>query len=199
MRIFPKNAIQPRVQLATLALVSFILTFLVARSFSYFYPNVILVSGRLHIHHFWFGLALVALSGWLGINYNHKEIDTIAAILYGVGGGLIVDEIGLLLTFGDYWSELTWTFMIVFLSFISVMFLLGRYRQIILEELDEFVSNKASLYLGVFLVAVSIAFVIETKDFLITLVSTGLMVTAILMILAYLIYKTRRARQNQPP
>jgi len=74
----------------------------------------------------------------------------VAAILYGVGGGLIVNEIGLLLTFGDYWSSLTWTFFIFLLSFVSVLILLGRYSHKIFEEFHEFISEKASLYVAVF-------------------------------------------------
>src|SRR4030042_2574172 len=113
VKLISAKAMKPRAPLATLAIVSFILSFVVARAFPSFFPNAILISGALHIHHFWFGLVLLATGGWLGINYNYKEIAMLAAILYGVGGGLIVDEVGLLLTFGDYWSGLTWPFFIV--------------------------------------------------------------------------------------
>jgi hypothetical protein len=191
--------IQPRVHLATLALVSFILSFIVARTFTYFFPNVVLVSGELHIHHFWFGMALMAVGGWLGINYNHKEIDMLAAILYGVGGGLIADEMGLLLTFGDYWSGLTWTFIIVLFAFASVLILLSRYRKTVLEGLHEFVSNKSSLYFGVFLAAISIAFIAETNNRLVIVVSAGLTVTAILTVLAYVIHEIRKPSRQQRP
>jgi len=182
---------QPRVHLATLAIVSFILSFIVARTFTSFYPNIVLVSGGLHIHHFWFGIVLLAVGGWLGITYNDKEIDMLAAIFYGVGGGLIVDEVGLLLTFEDYWSGLTWTFMIILLASVFVLILFSRYRKKILEELHDFISSKASLYFGVFLAAVSIAFIAETKHILITAVSAVLTVTAILIILAFLIHRKR--------
>ena len=177
--------------LATLAIVSFILSFIVARTFTSFYPNIVLVSGGLHIHHFWFGIVILAVGGWLGITYNDKEIDMLAAIFYGVGGGLIVDEVGLLLTFEDYWSGLTWTFMIVLLASVFVLILFSRYRKKILEELHDFISSKASLYFGVFLAAVSIAFIAETKHILVTAVSAVLTVTAILIILAFLIHRKR--------
>ncbi len=167
------------------------LSFIVARSFTYFFPSIILVSGGLHIHHFWFGMVLLAAGGWLGINYNQREIDMLAAIIYGVGGGLIADEVGLLLTFGNYWSELTWTFMIMLLSFVSVLILLSRYRKNIFEELHEFVSSKVSLYLGVFLAAISIAFISETNDLLVTVTSATLTISAILIILAFLIHRIR--------
>ncbi len=181
-----------RVHLATLALVSFLLSFIAARSFTSLYPNVVLVGGGLHIHHFWFGIVLLAVGGWLGINYTQKEIDIVAAIIYGVGGGLIVDEVGLLLTFGNYWSGLTWTLLIVLLSFFSVLILFSIYRQTIIKELKEFVSSKASLYFAVFLAAISIAFIAETDSLLVTVASAGLTVIAVIVIFAFLIYRTRK-------
>ncbi len=185
--------IVPRVHFAALALISFILSFIVARSFTYFYPGIVVISGGLHIHHFWYGIGLLAIGGWLGINYNHKEIDMLAAIIYGVGGGLIADEVGLLLTFGDYWSGLTWTFIIVVISTVSVLILLSLYRRVIFEELHDFVSNKASLYIGVFLVALSIAFILGPDNPFITIVSTILAITAVLVILAYFIHRIRKS------
>ncbi len=184
---------QPRAYLAVLALVSFILSFIVARSFTYYFPAVVLVSGDLHIHHFWFGLILLAIGGWLGISYTQKDVDMLAAILYGVGGGLIADELGLLLTFGDYYSGLTWTFMLLLLPFVSALILVGRYRQSIFEELHEFVSSKASLPIGVFLIAISIAVAVETDNFAVTLVSVCLTVAGILIVLAFLIHQLRQS------
>lgn len=185
----------PRVHFAVLALISFILSFIVARTFTYFYPGVVVISGGLHIHHFWFGIALLAIGGWLGISYNYKEIDMLAAIIYGVGGGLIADEVGLLLTFGDYWSGLTWTFIIVAISTVSVLILLNLYRRVIFDELHEFVSSKASLYVGVFLAALSVTFIIGPDNLLVTIVSTVLTIIAILVILAYLIHWIRQVKK----
>jgi len=186
----------PRVHLEAVALVSFMLSFIVARAFTSFFPNVVLVSGELHIHHFWFGMILLAVGGWLGINYDDKEIDIVAAIFYGVGGGLIADEVGLLLTFDNYWSSLTWTFMIVLFSFVFLLFLFSRYRQTILAELHDFVSSKASLYLGVFLAAISVAFVVEANN-LIRIISTILTITAILIVLAFLIHRIKEQQRKR--
>jgi hypothetical protein len=199
LKAISTKGFQPRAHLAILALVSFTLAFIAARSFTYFYPDVVLVSGGLHIHHFWFGMVLLAVGGWLGISYNQKEIDMLAAIIYGVGGGLIADEVGLLLTFGNYYSELTWTFMITLLSFVSSLILFNRYRQNIREELHEFVSSKASLYFGVFLAAVSVAFILETDNFLVTAVAAGLTVTAVLIVLAFLIHQIRQPSPKKLP
>lgn len=73
----------------------------------YIGTNVILFG--YHIHHFYFGIAFITIAGWLsivGTNYiSKKQI----AVLYGIGLGLFMDEIGLLLTWGDYWSSLSYT------------------------------------------------------------------------------------------
>ena len=88
-----------------MALVSFILAFVTARTYadSVFQPTFY---SRAEFIFTISGLDLFFLQSavGLGINYNSKGISIAAAILYGVGGGLIVDEVGLLLTFGDYWS-----------------------------------------------------------------------------------------------
>jgi hypothetical protein len=168
------------------------ISFAVARSFTYFYPDVVLISGGIHIHHFWFGLLLLAVGGWLGINYNRKELDMVASIIYGVGGGLIADEVGLLLTFEDYYSGLTWTFMLLLLAFITTLLLLRKYRQSVFEELHEFIGSKASLYIGVLMTAVSVAFVVETDNFFVTLVSFVLTVAGALIVLGFLVHQLRQ-------
>ncbi len=192
MSAISASRFQPKAHLAVLALVSFILSFIVARSFTYLYPNVVLIGGGLHIHHFWFGLILLAVGGWLGISYTQKEIDMLAAIIYGVGGGLIADELGLLLTLGDYYSELTWTALLLLLSFIATMVLINRYRKSIYDELHEFVSSKATLPVGIFLIAISIAFVVQTENLIVTLVSVSLTVAGILIVLSFLIHDVRQ-------
>ena len=191
--IFAKR-FQPRAHLAVLALVSFILSFIVARSFTYFYPDVVLVSGSLHIHHFWFGLMLQAIGGWLGISYNDERIDRLAAILFGAGGGLIGDEVGLLLTFENYWSEITYTFIILLLAVASTSILIIRYSRAITTELVDFARSNASLYFGVFLAVISVAFLLETDNPLIIAVSSVASVTACVAILAYLVQRIMRRR-----
>jgi len=72
----------------------------------YIGTNVILFG--YHIHHFYFGVILICIAGWVGIvgskYFNRKH----AALMYGAGLGLFMDEIGLLLTWGDYWSSLSY-------------------------------------------------------------------------------------------
>jgi hypothetical protein len=188
---------QSRVHLSIVALVSFLLSFIAARTFTTLYPDHVLVGGGLHIHHFWFGIALLAIGGWLGISYDSKEINITAAILYGVGGGLIVDEVGLLLTFGNYWSGLTWAILIALLAFISVLLLTFRYREQILHELKEFITSKFGFTLAIFLTALSVAFITETDNLLVIAASTGLTIIALIILISYIFKRTKTGLRSK--
>ena len=181
--------IKERPNLSMLALISFIASFAVARTFTTLYPNIYLTGGGYHIHHFWIGLAMLAIGGWLGISYENERINRLAAILFGAGGGIIGDEVGLLLTFGDYWTEITYTFVIVFLTLISIAILFTRYSKIIRREFSEFLRSNASLYVGVFLVSISIAFILETDNLIVISVSSALTITACIIILIYFVQR----------
>jgi hypothetical protein len=179
--------------LSLLALVSFIGSFMIARIFTTFNPNLILISGDLHIHHFWYGLAMLAIGGWLGISYESERINRLAAILFGAGGGLIGDEVGLLLTLEseNYWAGITYTIIITFLAFASILILLSKYSKLIRMEFTQFLRSNASLYFGVFLAAVSVAFILETENIIITTLSSVSTFAACLIILAYFLQKIR--------
>jgi hypothetical protein len=174
-----------RVNLSLLALISFIASFLIARTFTTISPEAVLVGNGFHIHHFWYGIIMLAIGGWLGINYNEERIDRLAAVIYGAGGGLIGDEVGLLLTFGNYWTGLTYTTVVVFLAFVSTFILFKRYSKAVLAEIKGFTRSKASFYFGVILAGVSIAF-ITTSNFFISSVSSVTAVIAFIIIVAYI-------------
>jgi len=134
---------------------------------------------------------MLAIGGWLGISYHSERIDRLAAILFGAGGGIIGDEIGLLLTLENYWAEITYTFIVVFLTFASMIILLNKYRKLIRTEFTQFLRSNASLYFGVFLAAVSIAFILETDNAAVIVVSSAFAVIACVIILAYFIQLIR--------
>lgn len=184
---------KPNLSLA--ALVAFIASFAVARTFTSVNPDTILIGGGFHIHHFWYGLAMLAIGGWLGISYESKRVNRVAAILFGAGGGLIGDEVGLLLTLGDYWSEITYTVIVTFLAIASMLILLNRYSRIIQAELSEFLSGNAPLYVGVFLAAVSLAFVLETNNTIIIVTSSIAATAAFVLLTAYFLRRVSKKRQ----
>ncbi|HZC53194.1 MAG TPA: hypothetical protein VE441_11945 [Mycobacterium sp.] len=103
-------------------LVAFILTFFVTRTFvrvirhraetgrpiPWWQPRNVHIGG-IHIHHVTFGVVLVMLSGLtlvtLSISGQEPEF-TLAAILFGIGAALVLDEYALILHLSDvYWSE----------------------------------------------------------------------------------------------
>jgi hypothetical protein len=186
-----KERIQEKPNLSILAMISFIASFIVTRIFTTLNPNTVLISGDYHIHHFWYGLAMLAIGGWIGISVENERLNRVAAILFGAGGGLIGDEIGLLLTFGNYWTEITYTFVIIFLTFASMLILLNKYHKLIRTEFTQFLRSNASLYFGVFLAAVSIAFILETDNTTIITVSSAFAIIACIIILAYFIQRIR--------
>lgn len=188
-----------RPNLSIVALVFFIASFVVARTFTALNPDAVLISGDVHVHHFWYGLALLAVGGWLGISYDNERINRVAAILFGTGGGLIGDEVGLLVTLesGKYWADISYTVIIIFLAFASVLILLNKYREPIRREFTEFLLSNASLYFGVFLAVVSIAFISETDSIILIAVSTVLTITAIFIVLAYFVQRIRRRTKTQ--
>ena len=110
-------------------LVAFILTFFVTRSITryiratadrpgprkWWQPHNISVSakagggGGLHIHHAVFGVVLVLISGvsmiTLSVDGTVRQF-TVAAVFFGIGAALLLDEYALILHLQDvYWSE----------------------------------------------------------------------------------------------
>jgi hypothetical protein len=76
-----------------------------------------------HIHHFYIGFALIAVAGWLALVGSDAISKKYLAAMYGTGLGLFFDEIGLLLTWGDYYSQLSYL-LTIFLAgiFLNIVF-----------------------------------------------------------------------------
>lgn len=91
-----------------------------------------------HIHHFYFGIAMIALAAWFSItNTGFKSKNKLAAF-YGIGLGLLMDEIGLLLTWGDYYSSLTYILSIFLLGiFLNIIFFPYFWKQVREEIADD--------------------------------------------------------------
>ncbi len=138
----------------------FIAGFFGARLFATLNPTVVVVDTHsgIHFHHFWYGLAMVVVTGWLGIAFANDRLDRLLASIFGLGVGFIGDEVGLLLTFGDYTSELTsWFFAGAISSIIFLTLILRFGKQLEKDVLG--VSNKERLtHVGIFLGAFSTIF-----------------------------------------
>ena len=137
---------------------------------------------------------MLAVGGWLGISYNEPRIDRIAAIIFGAGGGLIGDEIGILMTFKgeNYWASISYSFAILILAVASMLVLVNKYSRTILREFREFSSSRGSFYSAVFVAVISIAFLIDTSDPLVIVVTSVSSAVAITVILAFLVQGIRK-------
>tara|TARA_Y100000310_G_scaffold286452_1_gene310610 strand:+ start:1220 stop:1678 length:459 start_codon:yes stop_codon:yes gene_type:complete len=109
-----------------LVFISFLITFLVARLFANYFATLSLIVSKYHIHHFYYGFALLFISSWIAIITNRPNMYKLSALLLGIGSGLIVDEIGLLLTcttdgrICDYATRISFD---IFILILGVLFL----------------------------------------------------------------------------
>ncbi|HKM49827.1 MAG TPA: hypothetical protein VJZ75_01465 [Candidatus Bathyarchaeia archaeon] len=142
--------------LAFLNLLGFMVSFLVARVFTTIKPSTWVLVGGIHIHHFWYGLGLIASAGWLGIISTQPTHRRVYALVFGLGGGLIGDEVGLLLTFGDYHSDLTYVFLVVFVTFVIMIILLTSYRNKLRHDVLELGTGERIIHIGVVVAFLSV-------------------------------------------
>lgn len=68
-----------------------------------------------HIHHFFFGFTFLALAGWIAI-FHESYSKKLVAVLYGLGLGIFTDELGMLLTGGNYFALSSYVAAVVFTS-----------------------------------------------------------------------------------
>jgi hypothetical protein len=137
---------------------AFLAGFFGSRLFATLNPTVVVMQSGIHFHHFWYGLGMVTLAGWLGIAYNKPRLVQTYAIVFGLGAGLIADEVGLLLTFGDYQSRLTTDFFVGAIGFIVLVSITVRYRKLLAKDLVHASWNERLIYLGITLCGLSAIF-----------------------------------------
>jgi hypothetical protein len=141
--------------LAFLALLSFMVAFFAARIFTTINPDTVVVSSGIHFHHFWYGLIMVVVAGWLAIASNRPEYDRVFAIVFGLGLGLIGDETGLLLTLGDYHSELTYVVFVAVVSLAVQGIIAARYWSEVKAEVLRIGRGEWTVYIGIAVCALS--------------------------------------------
>lgn len=88
--------------------------------------------GAFHVHHYFYGFVTLAVVGWIAV-FRDDYSKRVVAVLYGLGMGVFVDEIGLLLTEGAYYSRSTY-FAVVF--FVAV-FLAALYWDLREHDVEE--------------------------------------------------------------
>ena len=102
-----RQKIEEKIQRPSVAILfpitfSFLLTFAGARIFSHFLPNFFLQpSPGLHIHHFTYGFFILATAGYLALVHHGPRANYWIAMLFGMGLGFAMDELGMWLRFRD--------------------------------------------------------------------------------------------------
>src|SRR5881296_1063340 len=144
--------------LGVYGIIGFLVAFFGSRAFAVLNPTIVVVQGEVHFHHFWYGLGMVTLSGWLGISFNRVRLLRTYALIFGLGAGLIGDEIGLFLTFGNYQSELTTDFFVGVIGFIVLVPMFLQYKTIFRKDTTHEGWNERLVHLGVALFGISTIF-----------------------------------------
>ncbi|MGK5630951.1 hypothetical protein [Streptomyces sp. URMC 123] len=107
-----RNIVEPGKLPLLLALLSFVLSFLVTRTITRLiragrgpFRNV--STGGLHVHHVVPGVVLTVVGGFGAVaSGRHGFGSAVAAVVFGVGAGLVLDEFALVLHLDDvYWTE----------------------------------------------------------------------------------------------
>ena len=107
-----RNIIEPGKLPLLLALTAFVLTFAITRAVTRLiragkgpFRNV--RAGGLHIHHVVPGVVLVVIGGFAAVASSRNGVGAaLAAVVFGAGAGLVLDEFALILHLGDvYWTE----------------------------------------------------------------------------------------------
>jgi hypothetical protein len=163
--------------LAFYGTLAFVAGFLGARLFATLNPRVVVVQNGIHFHHFWYGLIMVIAAGWIGIALSNVWLGRNLAIVFGLGAGLIGDEVGLLLTFGDYTSNLTEIFFVAAIAFIILATLLSKGRKHIERDVINVSWKERGTQVGVFLSAFSaLFFASENWEIGLVFISLGILV-----------------------
>jgi hypothetical protein len=107
-----RNIIEPGKLPLLLALAAFVLTFVITRAVTRLiragkgpFGNV--TAGELHIHHVVPGVVLTVVGGFGSVASGGEGAGSaFAAVLFGIGAGLVLDEFALILYLDDvYWTE----------------------------------------------------------------------------------------------
>ncbi|MEU3945053.1 hypothetical protein [Streptomyces sp. NPDC029526] len=195
-----RNIIEPGKLPLLLALTAFVLTFVITRVITRMiragkgpFGNV--KAGDLHIHHVVPGVILTIVGGFAAVaGGRHGFGSAVAAVVFGIGAGLVLDEFALILHLDDvYWTEAgRQSVEVVVLTAALVGLLLGGFSPFGVDDLDaEEQQNRANLITTV------------TANFLFSLIALSkgkarIAVLGVVVPLIALIGAIRLARPDSP-
>jgi hypothetical protein len=108
----PDRVVGPRQRTALISWAAFTLTFAGVRWLTYAIRNNIgpwrnIKAGDVHLHHYLWGIKLLAASGGLAIHgHDRLRLNPLVVAGYGAGAALVIDEFALLVHLQDvYWTK----------------------------------------------------------------------------------------------
>lgn len=140
-KIVDKLILSKRKEIPFLIFFAFLVTFIISRVVSYsiyydvvpdflFFVKTVYIKG-IHIHHFNFGIILIAAAGLISLTDTVRKHVRGVALIYGVGLALIMDEFGLLVTLNQdaYWGRRSFDAVIITaLIMLNVVYFHGFWR-----------------------------------------------------------------------
>lgn len=82
--------------------VAFLITFIISRMISHFWPWLYLpILPDVRVHHFAYGFFVLAASGYLALIFDDARAKYLVSLLHGFGLGLAFDELGMWLRLKD--------------------------------------------------------------------------------------------------
>lgn len=110
----------------------FLLSFAAARIMAYYFSHHNHVAGY-HIHHFFWGIAFLIISNWVALVGKGKHLMHICAAVFGMGLGMVMDEIGLMVICGTvglecnpdklYWARFSYDIIIyAVIAFLLILY-----------------------------------------------------------------------------
>lgn len=136
IEIVPKKRRAFYDRIAFAALFSFLASFSIARTIAYLVtynhiPDIFLNVRGVHIHHFTYGIAVLAIVGFLSLLAFSPRSKIWLALGYGAGLGLAMDEAGQWLRLqDDYWVRQSYDAIIVSSIILLLVIYLPRYLQV---------------------------------------------------------------------
>ena len=130
---------------------SFLMTFIIARAFVYlvlnhWMPNFFLTVKGVHIHHFTYGVVILATVGLYLILKRPSTDSRVfrwSVLLYGIGLGLTFDEFGMWIHLeDDYWIRHSYdAVIIVVLLLLNIAYYKSLWQILTLKRLRENLKN----------------------------------------------------------
>lgn len=141
-RVLDQLILNRRREIPFIIFFTFFVTFVITRVIAYsihleivpdflFFIKTIYINGY-HIHHFNFGIILLAMAGYLSLTDVVRTHVRKIAIIYGIGLSLIADEFGLLVTLQKdaYWYRGSYDAIIVTTVILLNIVYFGRFWKV---------------------------------------------------------------------